>query len=182
MTVGYSAVMASTQIVTESFLPQVIYNNGGSNFDLGLLPGLKAIVEVPFIFYFARLEKRLGLKKIFIIAMISYVLKTYLFYKANSMFLLYVSQLLQATSFSLVLPGMVSYVNKVMHKNELQRSHGLMMIMRTLFSLFLSPLGGSLIENYGVKRFCFMGLTVCLIGAIVFLLALFTDNRKTYES
>ena len=182
LVIGHSGIMASTMIVTESFLPQVVYANGGSNFDLGLIPGLKAVVEVPFIFYFARLEERFGLKKIFIIAMISFVLKMYLFYSANTMFWLYVSQLLQATSFSLILPGMVSYVNRIMHKNELQRSHGLMMITRTLFSMFISPIGGSVIENSGSKQFCFMGFVICSISAAIFMLGLAMDKNRTGET
>ena len=182
LVVGHSGIMASTMIVTEAFLPQVVYANGGSNFDLGLIPGLKAVVEVPFIFYFARLEERFGLKKIFTIAIFSFVLKMYLFYSANTMFWLYVSQLLQATSFSLILPGMVSYVNRIMQKNELQRSHGLMMITRTLFSMFISPIGGSVIENYGSKQFCFMGFVICLVSAVIFMAGLLTDKNRTGEA
>lgn len=177
--VGYSGIMAINQIVTENFLPQIIYDIGGSNYDLGLLPGLKAIVEVPFIFYFARLEKWLGLKKIFIIAAVSFVLKMYLFYTAKTMLWLYVSQLFQATSFSLILPGMVTYIDRIMYKNELQRSHGLMQITRTFFCMLISPLGGFIIENYGCKQFCFVGFIICLISAVVFVIAHLADSRKT---
>ena len=178
LVIGYAGIMVSTRIVTENFLPQVIYEAGGSNFDLGLLPGLKAIVEVPFIFYFAKLESKFGLKKIFIIAMISFILKMYVFYSADTMLWLYLSQLLQATSFSLIVPGMVFYVSRKMHKNELQRSHSLMQIIMTSFSLFISPLSGSLVENYGSKTLCLVCLIICFISAIVFMSSFLREDGK----
>ncbi|MBR4461980.1 MAG: MFS transporter [Erysipelotrichaceae bacterium] len=174
---GYAGLMSCFSLLMESFLLPIITSVGGTVFDSGLIQGIKAFLEVPFIFCFHLIEKNLSLKTIFLISGMSFIAKNIIMYSMNSVLPLYLSQILQCSSFALILPAFVSYINRNMKSNESARAYALQAIIMTTINMIMNSLGGYIVDLYGVKSLCLIAVIISVISTAVLMLSL--ENSKT---
>lgn len=164
---GYGLLMGASG-ATENFTLQIISRVGGTSVDNGLIQGLKALVEVPIIFNFHRIEKKLSIKKIYWIAGISYIFKSGA-WLSNSLFVIYLSQFLQMISFSLLLPVTVSYISIIMSQQETSRGYAVQTIISSIISMALNAIAGVVIDNFGVYNLSFICFAITCFGTLILL-------------
>lgn len=166
---GYGLLMASSG-TCENFTLQIISRIGGTSVDNGLIQGLKALVEVPIIFNFHRIEKKLSIRNIYWIAGICYIFKSGA-WLTDSLLIIYLSQFLQMVSFSLLLPVTVSYISKIMSKQETSRGYAVQTIISSLISVGLNAIAGIVIDRYGVYKLSFICFLITVLGTTILLVA-----------
>lgn len=169
-------------VITEVFMLPIVEDLGGTSLDSGIIQGIKAIFEVPVIYNFHRIEKRFKITHIMTVAGISHVLKALVLCVSRSLVPVYVSQLLQCTSYALLLPGSISYIDKVMNRRELVRGHAFSAMVSTVIGTVCNSLGGYAIELYGTRTMCFLSLLITAIGTIIVAIYLPKDLGKYYAN
>ncbi|MBQ1307277.1 MAG: MFS transporter [Erysipelotrichaceae bacterium] len=170
--IGFAGLMSSFSLIMESFLLPIIESVGGTVFDSGLIQGIKAFLEVPFIFCFHMIEKRFALKTIFLISGMSFIAKAVIMFFMNSVMPLYLSQILQCTSFALILPAFVSYINREMKHNEIARAYALQSISMTAIAMITNSLGGYIVDLYGVRMLCLISVIISVISTVVLMISI----------
>lgn len=172
---GYALIMCGYN-ATENFMLPVMENVGGNNFDVSIISGLKAIFEIPIIYNYSKIEKKISPKLIFFIAGLSFALKAAVLYFAKSTLPIYISQVLQATSFAFLLPATVSYINTIMSQKELSRGHSMQSILQTIAGMTFNSVAGNIIDTSGVKMFCLVSTITTIIGTIVITASIKNDK------
>ena len=174
--IGYAGLMSCSTLLLESFLLPLIYSVGGTVFDSGMIQGIKAFMEIPFIFCFHLIERRIPLKTIFMISGLSFVLRNKITYSMTSVVPLYLSQILQCTSFALIVPGFVSYINRTMRKNETARAYALQAIVMTSIMMITNFIGGYVFDYYGIKALCLMAIIISSVSTAVLVTSVQKDK------
>ena len=164
--IGYALIMCGYN-ASENFMLPIIENVGGTNLDASIVSGLKAIFEIPIIYNYSKIEKRIKPKTIFLISGISFTIKAAVLYFATSTLPIYISQALQATSFAFLLPATISYIDKIMSQKELSRGHSMQSILQTIAGMSFNSLAGNIIDNSGVNMFCLVSTITTLVGTII---------------
>ena len=175
--VGYALIMCGYN-ATENFMLPIMEDVGGTNLDASIISGLKAIFEIPIIYNFSKIEKIIKPKLIFFIAGISFTIKAAVTYFAKSTLPIYIVQAFQSTSFSLLLPATISYIDRIMSQKELSRGHSMQSILQTIAGMAFNSIAGNIIDNTGVKMFCLVSTITTLIGTLV-ITASIKDNEKS---
>ena len=162
--------------ISDNLIVLIINNLHGDTKDMGLIMGIKAMLEVPVIFFYDKIEKKFGNKTLLKIAAIFFSIKALLFYLAKSTTLIYIAQFTQPLSLALMIPSLVSCTNEIMDKKEAVRGQALYIMAITLASTASSAIGGSIADNYSVSAMLMIALIVSIISSICF--CILVDKNK----
>lgn len=154
--------------MVDNMMYLVVENVGGTSKQQGLIMSFKAILEIPIIFFYDRIEKRFSAKTLLKVAAISFVIKSLLYYISADITLIWIAQLTQLTSLALEIPAMVSYINSIMDKKELVRGQALFVMSITIASVLSGFSSGIIIDNYSVKTMLLICLIVSTVSAIAY--------------
>ena len=150
-----------------AFMFQLIAPIGGTQSQVGELFAIMAIVEVPAMIFYAYFEKKFGVVKMLLLAVMGYSLKITFFFFANNILLLYISQAMQAIGFAIFLPAMVSYTSKIMTKAEAVKGQSLFSMMMLIASIISSLTAGIILDVLSVRVLLCICLFSCYIGAYI---------------
>ena len=161
------AITLFGQSMVNTFMIHVVTPLGGDSSTVGVAVFLAAVVEVPVMMNFDKLMKRRSAGFWLKVAMIFYVLKISLLYFATSLWMVYLSQILQFGSYALAYPAAVQYVKGAVEKKDLFKGQTFFTINTTLSSVFASFCGGILFDRVGTSRTIFVGAIAAVIGLII---------------
>ena len=156
----------------DNFIYLIIDNIHGNSEDMGIVLGVKAILEGIVMVNFSKLSKRFKLNTLLSIAVTAFTLKSLCYYLAKTTFLVYACQTIQMISFALLLPGMIEYIDLHMNSKVAIRGNSLFTMTITAGAIIASLLGGYLSDNYGIRTLCLVAFIVTLISNILFILIL----------
>ena len=166
-------------LIFDNFMILVVEDLGKGSGDLGKILGIKAIIETLGIFFvFPYLSKKTKIENVLKIAVIGFFLKALLSTLASNIYMLYAIQILQAFSFALITPGMVSFASKTLNKNEITRGQALVTMAMVFGSLFASFLAGNIADLFGVKAMEIVACLASLLGMIGFILTIKMVNKN----
>lgn len=154
--------------ITNSFMLQIVENVGGTSEDMGKIFSFMAFLEIPGLFLFDRIHKHFSNKVLLQFAAASFFAKIFVIFLAKSVFLVYVAQLLQLTSFALFLPAIVSFTNEIMEKGEAVKGQALYTIVTTVASVAASLLGGFILDYRGASALLFVTVAITGLGMAFF--------------
>lgn len=157
--------------MTDNFLPIVLSDVGGTAKDVGYNQFIKAMFEIPGIYFFSKIEEKFGIKKVLKFASFWYPIKMLLTYLAKNTTLIYISQFFHGIPFSIIISGMVSLVNQTMNKKEAARGIALFSTSMTIGTIIASLLAGILADMYSVKTMVFTSFVIATISSLLFYLA-----------
>lgn len=157
-------------VIPDIFMLFIIENVGATEQDMGLVLGFKAILELPTIFLYDKIERHISNVKLLKIAVLCFSLKALCYCLSSSLIGLYLTQLLQPISLALMVPAFVSFINKLMNEKEIVRGQSLYVMATTLSSILATTVGGYLIDLYSVRTMLDACLIISTISAIVFCL------------
>ena len=161
----------------ESFLTVILENVGGNSKDLGYCLFFKAILEIPGIFFFDKLNKKFDILTLFKFACFWYPIKMLLTLLATSTTLIYVSQIFHSIPFSLINPCMITLANNTMSKKELTRGVSLLSLAITTGTIISSFVCGSIIDFISIKAMILVCLIVCTISCVCLYIAITKFNK-----
>lgn len=165
---------------TDNFMLLVAENVGGSSKDMGYLLAFKAILEGIAMFLFPYFLKRVKLETLLYIAAFGFFAKQLLVYLSPNVAWLYVSQAFQMLSFSIMMPGVIAFVNKYLKEREIIRGISMFTLTIGIGSTISSALAGGLCDIYGVSMLNLVSTITTLISGIGFCVVLYFYNKK-YE-
>ena len=166
---GYAGLMGCFGLIMENFLLPILQSVGGTAVDNGIVQGIKAFIEVPFIFCFHLIERRYALRPIFVVAVASFIVKCVIMFAARSVVPIYASQILQGTSLALLLPAFVSYINRIMKRNEIALAYALQAMCLTAVQMLLNAFGGYVLDLYGVRSLVMLATVLTALSGFLLL-------------
>lgn len=157
-------------------LINIVRQAGGDVETFGIVTAIAAIVELPTMFFFARLLKRFTSKQLMLFGSICYILRCILFLFAKSIAFVYMAQILQAVTFAIILPAMVYLSDETMSEDDKNSGQSIMTMTISIGTIIGFFLDGWL-SSMGVSFVMTVGLVITIIGAILTLIAYILSVR-----
>lgn len=153
-----SVLTFSTHNLTCIFLLQMIEHVGGDSGHMGIALAISAVMEMPVMFLFSRIEKRVSSGMLLIISAISYAVKMILFFISGNVGMIYVVQVLQFCSYGIYAPASMKLADECMEEEDKVTGQALMVMSTNIASVISSLFGGWLIDAYGVSAMLAAGV------------------------
>lgn len=135
---------------------------------------IQAMVELPTMFGFALILKRLKVNQIMAASAVFYSLKHIILAMANSVPMFYAGMVLQMLSYAAITPAVVYYANEQVNEEDRNKSQAVFMTANSVGSLLASFVGGWLFQLLSVR----MGLTVGVIASVIGTVLMVMGTRK----
>lgn len=161
------------------FMLPIMESVGGNSETMGKALSFMAILEVPGMLLFDKLQKTHGSVKLLKVSLCGFLLKNILFLTAKSVTGLYIAQAAQMIGFAFFMPSMVSYIHERTKKGEEVKGQALFTTMFTAGGIFGNLFGGIFIDSFGVTKTIQICLAVTVIGVLMILAT--ADRVPTVE-
>ncbi len=166
-----TALVFVPHILINSFMIQIIQSIGGTSSEMGTATFLAASTEIPIMFVFSRLMKKINCGTLLKISAVIFTIKHLMTYLASSISVFYIAQLLQIGAFGLYVPASVYYVNHIIDKDDLVKGQSMVTNALTLGSIMASIVGGILLDYVDPKSVLLFGGIMSIIGSTLMILA-----------
>ncbi len=173
--VGVICIMFTHTLVNNFFI-QIITPIGGNSALMGIAIFIGAIVELPAMLGYQRIESRISANNLLKIAAVFFLAKHVLTFFAPNMFVIYIAQFLQIGGFALIYPACVSYIRAVVSKKDAVKGQSLFTSAIAASSVLGSFVGGILLDELGVPATLIAGVIANMIGLIIIIIA--TEDKK----
>ena len=132
-------------------------------------------MEAPVLFFFSRIRTRISDHWLLRWAAFSFLLKAVCFLFAPSIEVIYLTQLLQTTSYGFLSPVQVYYANEKVAAADMVKGQAFITAAYTLGCALGNFTGGQLLEFFGVSAILAAGIAIAALGTLVILV---TVERK----
>lgn len=166
-----------SHVLLNSFTFQIVESKGGNSADMGFAMALASLIELPTMFLFGYMLKKIRCDIWFRISGIFFMLKCLGSLLAPNMTAFYGVQIFQLLGWALITVSSVYYVNSIMDARDAIKGQAYMTMTYTLGSVLGALLGGPLIDKAGVNAMLTFGTAASAIGMIILLFA----TEKTSE-
>lgn len=163
---------------TSTYMLQTLERVGGTNKELGVAYFIGAMTELPIMFGFSLIKKRLSPYNLLVICAVSFVVKGILFIIASTIFGIYFAQLFQLLSFALFAAASVFYADQAMEIRDKLKGQTLIAATITLGGVFGNLIGGYLIKYFGAIGNLVFALICTVIATIILVSFINKDKRK----
>jgi MFS transporter, PPP family, 3-phenylpropionic acid transporter len=163
---GSTLVFVSHNMLN-NFLFQIIVSKGGGSTEMGVTMALAAICELPTMFFFISMVKRLRSDIWLKISGIFFMLKAFGTFFVYNVYGMYLIQVLQMFGFALFSVASVYYVNRIMKERDRIKGQAFMTMTNTLGSVLGSLLGGIFIDNIGISVMLIFSIAAAGVGMII---------------
>ena len=150
-----------------NFLINVVENVGGGSAEMGVCSFIAAVVELPPMFLFMGLLKKVRCSALLKLSCDMFSVKMLLCFLAPNVPLLYAAQAVQMLAFGLYIPASVQYVNEVVAPADRVKGQALVTSTTTLSAIAASFLCGLMLDNFGVGTTMLISAGVSALGALV---------------
>lgn len=153
----------TVHMLSNTYLLQILEKGGGDSHTLGIAVAIGAIMEIPMIFYFEKVNKWISIKNLFILSASTYLLRSLLQLLCSNVTIFYLIQLLQLTSWGIYASASVYYAKETIPAEDQAQAQAYMTNALTIGTIISALIGGRLIDMYGVNA---MLIFQCLMGAL----------------
>ena len=160
-----------SHILLNSFTFQIVESKGGGSEEMGFVMALGALVELPTLFCFTFMMKKIRCDIWFRISGIFFMLKTLGTLLAPNIPVFYAVQIFQMLGWALITVSSVYYVNSIMDEQDAIKGQAYMTMTYTLGSVIGALLGGALIDIAGVNMMLTFGTAAAAVGMVIMLVA-----------
>lgn len=157
--------------MVQTYFIRMLENVGGNSKDLGIAVAIAAAIELPMLFYFDKLQKKIAAKWLLVVAGAAFTLKGVLFMLCTNVIGIYAVQLLQVFSFALFAGAGVYYSNSMMAEEDKVTGQALVSMTEALSSVAGSFVGGILMDSGGIMTLLQFATSAAVMGTLVCALA-----------
>lgn len=151
--------------IAGNFMINLMEYTGGGSFEMGIANGISAIVEIPVMMSIVKFAAGKE-EKLIKIAAFFYIVKAVLFFFAESVYVVFAGQLLQAVTFALIIPAGVYFTDKYMAAEDKMRGQAVMGCSFTVGYVIGCLAGGFVIQMAGLKSAFIVGAFIAGAGLI----------------
>lgn len=166
-----------SHVLLNSFTFQIVEAKGGGSSEMGFSMALASLIELPPLFLFVHMVKKVRCDIWFRISGIFFMLKALGTLLAPSILPFYFVQILQMGGWALITVSSVYYVNSIMEEQDAIKGQAYMTMTYTLGSVLAAMMGGVLIDKAGVNAMLIFATAAAFIGMVIVLFA----SEKTVE-
>ncbi len=163
--------------MTENYLIEIVTPLGGDSGTVGVALFIATAVEAVVLVYFAKIRARISDNWLLKIAGISFTLKAVLFLMASNVAAIYMIQLLQAASYTLLAPTQMYYANNKIAPADMVKGQAFITASYTLGCAAGNFSGGQLISAFGLRTMLLAGIAMAAAGTAVFFLTVEKNDR-----
>lgn len=161
-----------SHVLLNNFNFQIVQGKSGGSSEMGTAAAIAAMCELPTLFLFGYIIKKVRCDILIRVAGIFFVLKSLGTFLAPGISVFYGVQVFQMLGWGLMTAASVYYVNAVMEPEDAIKGQAYFTMTYTLGSVIGSFLGGALIDFAGVSSMLLFATVSAFLGAlIVFLFA-----------
>lgn len=160
-----------SHVLLNSFTFQIVESKGGGSGEMGISMAMAALFEMPTLFLFSHMLKKVRCDIWFRISGIFLFLKTLCTLLAPDIPVFYAVQIFQMLGWGLIAVASVYYVNSVMEKQDAIKGQAYMTMTYTLGSVAGALLGGILIDKTGVFSMLVFATISAAAGAVLMLIS-----------
>lgn len=139
---------------------------------------IQAMVELPTMFGFALIMKRLGIPKILCIASVVYSIKHVLIAFCGSVPMLYAAMVLQMFSYAAIIPATVYFSNEQVAEADRNKGQAVFAAASTAAMLLSSFIGGWLFQFLSVRLVVGFGAVVSIAGTALMFYGIQRCSKK----
>lgn len=161
--------------MTESYLIAILGRFGGSSQHVGTALFISSMTGAPVIFCSQRLRRFLSDNRLLKIAACSFLLRSILFFFAGSIPAIYLSQLLQATSYAFLAPTQVHFAQSRVHPADTVKGQAFSTAAYALGCSAGNFVGGQLL-TISVNAMLLAGIGMALVGTAIMLFSVDRSN------
>lgn len=156
--------------MTENYLIEIVTPLGGDSGTVGVALFIATAIEAVVLVYFDKIRSKISDNWLLKIAGISFVLKSLLFLAASSVTTIYIIQLLQATSYTLLSPTEMYYANNKIRPADMVKGQAFITASYTMGCAAGNFTGGQLLSAFGIRTLLMAGVAMAAAGTVVFFL------------
>ena len=145
-------MMLASQNMINTYLLQIIQSLGGGSGQLGVAMAIQAMVEVPVLFGFARLQGRYRTVAMMTLSSVGFAVKALLYAFSGSIAMIYLTQFTQMISYAVFASVSVYYAAESMAAEDQVTGQALITSIAAAGTVLGSLAGGWLLEGHGVPR------------------------------
>lgn len=133
---------------------------------------IQAMVELPTMFAFSLILKKLPINKILILATVFYTIKHALILLSGNIPMLYAAMVLQMLSYAALVPGSVYFANENIEPEDRNKGQAIFGATATVGGLLASAVGGTLFSIMSVKGVLTVGLIATAVGMVLMMIGI----------
>ena len=160
-----------SHVLLNNFTYQIIESKGGGSAQMGTATAIAAMCELPTLFLFSFIVRKIRCDILLRISGIFYAIKAIGSLLAPNVLTYYSVQTLQMLGWGLMTVVSVYYVNIIMEKEDVIKGQAYFTMTYTLGSVAAAFIGGALIDISGVNAMLIFSVISVVIGAIIVFLA-----------
>lgn len=165
-------LLCTTLNMTNTYLLQFLMEIGGGSSELGTAFAIATVVEVPILFCFEFLNKKLSIKKLLLISSFGFVLKALGYALSYNVITVYLIQFFQILGYGIFASSSVYYVIEEIDLGDQSTGQALMASVMSIGSVLGSLIGGLIIDYFGVRIMLYVNVLIGIIGILMVLMAL----------
>ena len=156
-----------TNSVLNTYMAQIAESVGGDNGDIGRIFSILALMEIPTMMFFDRINKRFRTRTLMKFSAVAFVFWILICFLAENVMTLILAQFIQPFSFALFLPSIVRFIDDIMSKGEAVKGQTMFTTTTTMAAVFASLIGGVILDAAGPKMLTLTAACVTALGAAV---------------
>lgn len=173
-------MMMFAQYVMQAYLLQIIQPLGGGSAEMGQILSISGILELPAMFAFDALCRKIKNNTLLKISMLGMLCKMMLTFTAPNVGMVYVSHAFQLIGFALYYPAMIRYIGENMTARSAIRAQTLFALCTTMSGMAANFVGGIMIDHAGVPALGWTCMVLFAIGSATILAVL--KGKKTAQA
>lgn len=153
----------------------------GENTSLvGLLIGLRTVMEAPGMLLHSRMRKKYKVSAIMLMSAVLYVLEMALYQFAGSVTHLVLLAMLDGLCYGMLLPGIVCYAPMLAPESLRSTAQALCnVVCNSLAGVLLGLIGGQMIAKFGARALYVSVSAAALLGGLLFFISLIVQKRRS---
>lgn len=152
--------------LSNTYLLQILEKGGGTSYNLGIAVAIAAVVEIPMIFCYEKINRKISTQNLMVIAAASYLIKSVLQLVNTNLTAFYFIQLLQMTSWAIYASASVYFTKEIIPERDQVQAQAYMANALTIATVIGTFVGGQLIEAVNVNAMLVFQTAMALIGLV----------------
>lgn len=165
-------MMLMAHSILNTYLLQIIQSVGGNSSQLGIALALQAVVEVPVLFVFSRIIKRVQSKTLMLVAATGFAIKALMYALSGSVSMIYAIQIVQMFSYAIFASASVYYTSEMVSKEDQTTGQAYLASMMGVGAVLGSLSGGWMLELSGVATMLSVNVIIALVGVVLAILSI----------
>ena len=158
--------------MANNFGAVLVNNVGGDNSDLGLISALSAVLEIPGMVLYSRLEKRFGARSILAFSLLTFTMKSIALWLAASVGQLTLAFSIQVLCYGLFMTSTVSFADQIVRPCDLVKAQSCFTLVTVVSSILSSFVGGALFQALGATPTLGVAAVTAAVGLAISLISI----------